>query len=94
MAKKARSKTKSGKTTKRPVKAARKRGAIDRCQPLREHVERLQEEIAQVREDLAEPDIPRPLRRKLEQLLRRLLAQLRDAQALLRKCEAIKDPRT
>ena len=64
-------------------------GTADRCRPLRQNVERLEAMIDKVRDDLAEPDIPRDLRRRLEQLLTRLIAQLRQARVLLRQCEAI-----
>jgi hypothetical protein len=71
-------------------KTVRKGGGIaDRCRPLRQNVERLEAMIDKVRDDLSEPDIPRDLRRRLEQLLARLIAQLRQARALLRQCEAI-----
>jgi hypothetical protein len=56
-------------------------------------VKQLQGEIREVRAQLGEPDIPADLRRKLQQLLKQLLAQLPRALALLRACEAIKDPK-
>ena len=63
--------------------------AKDRCRPLSETVERLATMIDKTRDDLSEPDIPRDLRRRLEALLTRLIAQLRQARALLRQCQAI-----
>lgn len=69
------------------IRKSRKK--TDRCRPLRENVARLQEMIRRVREDLSEPDIPPVLRRKLERLLALLPAQLRQAQTLLRHCEAL-----
>ena len=71
-------------------KAVRRSGrAADRCSPLRQNVERLETMIERVRDDLSEFDIPRDLRRRLEILLARLIAQLRQARAVLRTCEAI-----
>lgn len=91
MAKKAKAKAAAKKKSKRATKRGTRK--VDRCRPLREHVARLQDDIEEVRGQLAEPDIPRDLRRKLEKLLAQLLTQLRQALALLRACEAIKDPR-
>jgi hypothetical protein len=84
MAKKAKA-----KKAKASSRARASRSKVDRCRPLREHVRQLQAEIAEVRAQLAEPDIPPALRRKLQQLLNRLVAQLPRALALLRQCEAI-----
>ena len=71
-------------------KTARKGGSsADRCRPLRDNVERLVAMIDRVRDDLSEFDIPRDLRRRLELLLARLVAQLRQARLVLRQCEAI-----
>jgi hypothetical protein len=65
------------------------RKKVDRCRPLREHVRELQQEIRNVRAQLSDRDIPPDTRRKLQQLLNRLVAQLPRALTLLRQCEAI-----
>jgi hypothetical protein len=72
---------------KKTVTASGRAGG--RCRPLRQNVERLETMIDQTRDNLSEFDIPRDLRRRLEVLLSRLVAQLRAARTLLRQCEAI-----
>jgi hypothetical protein len=75
--------------TAKAKKSVRTSRAADRCRPLRQNVERLEAMIDHVRDDLSQFDIPRDLRRRLEVLLARLIAQLRAARLLLRQCEAI-----
>jgi hypothetical protein len=85
---------KAGKAeTARKGKPAKKRTAAepDRCQPLRDQLAKLNKEIAGVQASLADPDIPRDLRKRLEQLLRQLLAMKKRVLRDLEACERIPD---
>jgi hypothetical protein len=61
----------------------------DRCQPLRDLIHRIGEEIAQIHGDLADPDIPASIKTRLRALLKKLIAQRQRLQQELAKCEEI-----
>ncbi len=88
-------KRKTARTTKRARTApAITRAAPDRCQPLRDQLERHDLEIANIRESLDDPDIPNRLKARLRLLLRQLLASRNRVLRALEACERIPvDPR-
>jgi hypothetical protein len=61
----------------------------DRCQPLRDLIHQLGEEIAQIRGDLNDPDILGKIKVRLRALLKKLIAQRQRLQRELAKCEEI-----
>lgn len=72
--------------------AAKKTGRrSDRCQPIREHIKQVQQDILDIREALTDPDILQSIKDSLKKempRLRRLLAQLK---AALTTCEGLGD---
>ena len=61
----------------------------DRCQPLRDLIHQLGEEIAQIRGDLTDPDILGKIKDRLRVLLKQMIAQRTRLQRELAKCEEI-----
>ena len=90
MAKK-KSKTIRRKKTVRTARAGagRTRDARARCQPLREQLMALDEEIGQVRDSLTDPDIPAGIKARLRILLRQLLATRTRVRRALEVCERV-----
>jgi hypothetical protein len=74
------------------VKSAAKTGktaATDRCRPLREQIKRVEAEIADIRSDLVDPDIPPRIKARLRLLLKKDLLLLAQLRAALKRCEAL-----
>ena len=66
----------------------------DTCDPLRQQIERVEEEINEIEEALGDSDIPANLRRKLEALKRQRQQLLNRLRQDLEKCEALSDHRS
>jgi len=80
-------------TTKRkPVKSAtpankRAPTRADRCQPIRDRLNAVEEDIGEIRGALDEPDIPSDLRERLKRMLVRKMSEKRRILEELRRCE-------
>jgi hypothetical protein len=58
------------------------------CRPIRERIDAVETTIAEISEDLSDPDIPAAVKRSLRQKLASLRLLLRRLQAALKACEA------
>jgi hypothetical protein len=72
----------------------RKKVRSDTCDPLRQQIERVEEEINEIDEALGEPDIPADIRRRLQALKRQRQQLLNRLRQDLKKCEALSDHRS
>jgi hypothetical protein len=58
-----------------------------RCDPLRQQLEVIDADLARLRDDLSEPDLPPDLKRRLRELLTKLQALRPEVQRVLTQCE-------
>ncbi len=65
----------------------RKRTKSDPCERLRKRLEKINERISEILDDLSNFDIPPGTRRRLEQMLKALQNQRTQVLKLLEKCE-------
>jgi hypothetical protein len=92
MAEKKRKTVRKTKTARKGKPANRRTAAkSDRCQPLRDQLEEVDREIAEMREALAEPDIPEDLKEGLRRRLTQLTALRTRLLRALEACEEIQD---
>ena len=64
-------------------------GATDRCQPIRDHLDRVDQEIENIRDSQDDPDIPKSIKKKLPPFLKQLLRLRAQLAAALKSCEAL-----
>ena len=67
----------------------RRAGATDRCQPIRDHLDRVDQEISDLRDSLDDPDIPKSIKKRIPMFLKQLLRLRVQLAAALKSCEAL-----
>jgi TolA-binding protein len=92
MTKKKSNTVKKTKTT-RKAKPSKRRSAAesDRCQPLRDQLKELDQEIADLRESLTDPDIPNDIKARHRKKLQQLITTQTHTLKAFEACEAIED---
>ena len=73
--------------------AKKTRRRSDRCQPIREHIKQVQQDILDIREALTDPDILQSIKDSLKKELPRLQRLLSQLKAALATCERLGDIR-
>jgi prefoldin subunit 5 len=74
-----------------PKKPSRK---SDQCKPIREQIEKVQQQILDIKDALRDPDIPQSIKARLKQELPRLQRLLSHLRAALSACNKLKDVRS
>jgi hypothetical protein len=92
MAKKKSKTVRRAKAVRTARAGARRAAGSARCQRLREQLMELDQEIAGVREDLGDPDIPAGIKARLRVILRQLLATRTRVLRALEACERVPQP--